>query len=898
MRTKSKVLSVVSSVLLVCGLLPATTSHAAKKENPLDLDMLFIGAHPDDEAGGLSTYGQWIEDYGYKMGVMTITRGEGGGNAVGPEEGSSLGLLREKEERKAVDLAGIENVFNLDKVDFYYNVSAPLTEKVWEHDSTLEKVVRTIRMTKPEVLFTMNPSPTPGNHGHHQYAARMAVEAFYAAADPKMFPEQLNIEGLKPWEAKKIVYRGASGKGMNGEKCESSFVPDESTDKVYGVWSGRESEKYDKSWAQVEREAQRMYKSQGWATFQDAPSDPNELSCDYFTEFDSRVPTTSGKPQSNDLLEGALFKKANGLPLGVQLSMSSTYEVTSDQSIKVKATIKNNSNSLIKNASLNLGVPDGWKATKAQQVKLIKIGETKPFTFEVNVPHNPDLKRYEIKLDLKAGKKEGAVRKVLKAVPIVEGNLKPLPHVQQFKDWTKEHQVQQLENLITPVFSMGTGETKEIGINVTNHSKTEKTGEVALTLPAGFKAEESVMPYTFKSGETRTVHFKITNNNPMLPTSNDGGDYPFTVQTKTDGVVTSTKAAINLVPVTKINQAKQAPKIDGTEEAGEYPDGDIDLSRIWEGQPLDSSKDASGNAKLSWDSEGLNVLVNVQDDVLGTVLPKEDAKRHWRTDSVEIAIDPKGNSENTSSTFKVGVFPITKEGGPAAYRDADNFQGPVSETAPGMKVASKIDPSHYNGYTLEVKVPYTALPAPIDPEHMSTNVFIYDSDTQDKTGQTRLGWSTWGGVQGDPYRWGHGIMEGFTPDKSIPDRTQEPQIPQDVAKSLLSPQSILQSAHNHVPLASGIPAPKDSLKIVGKPLKKDGKVTFKGKASVKGCANFFVWDPVKQKVVEQKTGLRFANNETKAITFNLSEPTKRYVLLASYETKDYRVLSLAQPFLK
>src|SRR5690606_38659181 len=116
-----------------------------------------------DEAGGLSTYGQWIEEYDYDMGVMTITRGEGGGNAVGPEEGPDLGILREKEERDAVGLAGIENVFNLDKVDFYYNVSAPLTEQVWGHDSTLEKVVRTIRMTKPEVVFTTNPSPTPGN---------------------------------------------------------------------------------------------------------------------------------------------------------------------------------------------------------------------------------------------------------------------------------------------------------------------------------------------------------------------------------------------------------------------------------------------------------------------------------------------------------------------------------------------------------------------------------------------------------------------------------------------------------------------------------------------------------------------------------------------------------------
>ena len=46
------------------------------------------------------------------------------------------------------------------------------------------------------------------------------------------------------------------------------------------------------------------------------------------------------------------------------------------------------------------------------------------------------------------------------------------------------------------------------------------------------------------------------------------------------------------------------------------------------------------------------------------------------------------------------------------------------------------------------------LPGAVDPQHLGLNVFVYDSDTQDKTGQTRIGWSTWGGVQGDPYRWG------------------------------------------------------------------------------------------------------------------------------------------------
>ena len=107
-----------------------------------------------------------------RTGVITITRGEGGGNAVGPEEGPALGLIREREERAAVAKAGITDVYNLDEVDFYYTVSEPLTAQVWDHEEALGKAVRILRQTRPEVVVTMNPAPSPGQHGNHQEAAR------------------------------------------------------------------------------------------------------------------------------------------------------------------------------------------------------------------------------------------------------------------------------------------------------------------------------------------------------------------------------------------------------------------------------------------------------------------------------------------------------------------------------------------------------------------------------------------------------------------------------------------------------------------------------------------------------------------------------------------------------
>jgi hypothetical protein len=95
---------------------PAPWSSGARSIS--HADVLFVGAHPDDEFWNLSTFGQWKEDYGVTTGVVTIMRGEGGGNAVGLDDGAVLGLIREVEERAATALVGIDNIFYLDKPDF------------------------------------------------------------------------------------------------------------------------------------------------------------------------------------------------------------------------------------------------------------------------------------------------------------------------------------------------------------------------------------------------------------------------------------------------------------------------------------------------------------------------------------------------------------------------------------------------------------------------------------------------------------------------------------------------------------------------------------------------------------------------------------------------------------
>jgi hypothetical protein len=102
------------------------------------------------------------------------------------------------------------------------------------------------------------------------------------------------------------------------------------------VWGGRRSREYGKTWAQVEREAQRAYASQGWAGFPDVSTDPNAIGCDYMTQIDSRVPFTRGDltaeaGDSSTMLEGAVLQAPGGLPLGTRLDLSTGSSTSSPE---------------------------------------------------------------------------------------------------------------------------------------------------------------------------------------------------------------------------------------------------------------------------------------------------------------------------------------------------------------------------------------------------------------------------------------------------------------------------------------------------------------------------------------------------------------------------------------
>lgn len=787
----------------------ATTSIGTAK----DLDVMFIGAHPDDESGQLSTFGQWNADHQLSTGVITITRGEGGGNAVGPEEGPALGLIREAEERKAVGKAGITDIFNLDKVDFYYTVSEPLTAQVWNHDDTLGKIVRVIRQTRPEVLVTMNPAPSPGQHGNHQEAGRLAIDAYRLAGDPNAYPEQIRDEGLKPFAPSRIFRAGAAGKSATGPACARGFQPEDPSQDVYGVWSGTKAPD-GQTWAAIERQAQREYASQGWSGFPDPPTDPNQLGCDYLTLIDSRTPIprpgTDAAYTNQSPLAGALLAGKGDLPLGTGLDFDiPDYRVLPGQAFEATVTLTAPRRALPR-ATATLVVPDGWTVSGGGSLGTVTPGRAMTRTVRITPAANAPLGsnvRIGVQVSTANGMRGWNDESVRVTAPVT-ATQQLLPQVIQFQQWATESNVAQLSDIVRPVLTVPSGGSRTIDVTVTNHSSTSQSGTVTPRPPTGFSMTPASAPYSsLAPGATTTVKFTVTNTDAGMPTSNQGGengDYLYTIDTTSSGATGTTRQAFELVPTTAIEQAQQAPTVDGVVSQGEYPGQELNVGRLWEGTACSSAADCSATARVAWRDDTLYIAVTVKDDVKGTALDAADCKRHWRTDAVEIAIDPRGTSENTSTTFKAAILPWTKEGPPCYLRDADNHQGPGPETAPGMKVASTVT-APYTGYTVETAIPMSLLPSAIDPQHMGLNILPYDSDTQDKTGQTRIGWSTWGGVQGDPYRWGIATLPGYTPPADRPTTPSDPVMPTAALSSLDSPQSIEQAVRNNVALA-GDPA--------------------------------------------------------------------------------------------
>jgi len=246
---------------------------ALQKLNVLG-SVLYVGAHPDDENTAILAY--LSKGRKYRTAYLSVTRGEGGQNLIGPEQGAEIGLIRTQELMAARRIDGAEQYFTR-AVDFGYSKTAEETFAFWGKEKTLGDIVWVVRKFRPDVIMSRFSARQAGGHGHHMATALLVKEAFAAAADPGKFPEQLKY--VSAWKPRRLlwnIWRPA---------------PDE-LKKLLSVDTGEYNPLLGKSYSEIAGESRSQHKSQGFGSAGRRGTQP-----DHFE-------VAAGDPANQDIFEG------------------------------------------------------------------------------------------------------------------------------------------------------------------------------------------------------------------------------------------------------------------------------------------------------------------------------------------------------------------------------------------------------------------------------------------------------------------------------------------------------------------------------------------------------------------------------------------------------------------
>lgn len=628
-----RLLIVRLSFLLVflLGLLPSVRSAAPQGAELMKTDLLGVFAHPDDETGVAATTARYALGEKRTVAHVYCTRGEGGGNMVGTQSGPALGVLREAELRDCLRTLGVRYCYFLDRHDFAYTESLLATLERWGHEAILGDLVRLVRSLRPEVIITMDPAPTPGQHGNHQAAGLLATEAFDAAADPARFPEQLSAEGLHPWQVRKLYYSGWD------DRLQTTITVTNAIEGVGFPW-------------QVAAEALSNHRSQAFGQF---AMNPRFRRAQMFRLVKSVVP---GEVET-DLFRG-LPLSANIRPTPVRLAAES---------------------------------PTGLRIAFQSR-----------------------------------------------------------PAISNYNRWVKAQRLDGIARAIPADLSVVAGQPNMVTLSLDNDTRETLRGALRLSVPTGWSVEPSTLAYELNPGQGKVQRLKLVPAAAALGAA--------MLEARMDGAATTNAVArlsLNAVPLMRAVRLSSPPSVDGSERGWEgVAFQEIPSTRVWQGQARDAA-DVSGRFRVAVSGRTLYLDVQVRDDVVVTNIAPDDIKGHWRSDSIEICLDPQAGAENALGAYKLGVFPFDTTGVVKGARDADARPGPIAQSAPGTRLASF---RTADGYRILASIPMAEAGLSRG-RRIGFNLLIYDGDKAgaalgENINKTRLAWAARPGVQGRPEDWG------------------------------------------------------------------------------------------------------------------------------------------------
>ena len=203
--------------------------------------VMCIVAHPDDEDGALLAY--LSRGMGVRTILYTLTRGEGGQNEMSGELYDALGIIRTNELLKADEYYGVRQLWGTE-IDFGFSKTQEEAFQKWGHDRVLYDAVLAVRRERPQIIISTFVGGITDGHGQHQVSGEIAQEAFKAAADPRVAPDQLKPVsegglGLQPWQPLAVYSMTPFAPVSNGQMFDyatGKSAPARFKNYVTGEW--------------------------------------------------------------------------------------------------------------------------------------------------------------------------------------------------------------------------------------------------------------------------------------------------------------------------------------------------------------------------------------------------------------------------------------------------------------------------------------------------------------------------------------------------------------------------------------------------------------------------------------------------------------------------------------
>ncbi len=337
----------VTALLLLASCAFAQKNVTGTPEVRLALDrlntvgsVLMIAAHPDDENTALLAY--FARGRHLRTAYLALTRGEGGQNLIGSEQGDRLGLIRTDELLAARGVDGGEQYFTR-AIDFGFSKTADETMKKWGRERILGDIVWNIRRYRPDVIvFRFSGTPRDG-HGHHQTSAILGKEAFAAAADPAKFPEQLQ-QGVSVWQAKRMFFNVFAF--TREQERETEQIPNR-----LEIDTGEYSPLLGYSYGEIAGISRSQHRSQGMGSSERKGSQKNSLIL------------IGGEPAAKDLFDG-IDTSWKRLPGGAAVEAILTPAIRAFDPLDPAKTIP----ALVKARPLIAAIDDPWARRKLTEL--------------------------------------------------------------------------------------------------------------------------------------------------------------------------------------------------------------------------------------------------------------------------------------------------------------------------------------------------------------------------------------------------------------------------------------------------------------------------------------------------------------------------------------------------